>query len=706
VIVRPASAIKEMVENSLDAGARRVSVEVTNSCRDLIVTDDGCGMTPDDAATALQRHATSKIATLDDLQRVATRGFRGEALPSMASVSRMTILTRTADQLEGTFLQLEGGEQQEQEPRAAPVGTRIEIRDLFYNVPARRKFLKSARSELNAILSMMTQLALSRPDVVFEVHSDGRARLQTRGPVSLRERIGQVLGQNLAQGMLQVEAGGHNPRFDLLKGEPLPEKEEATASDDPTLAAPATLGLYGYITLPEQAARSRTHQYLFANGRPIIHRRLPAVLQEAYRGLLMVRRFPPAVMFFEVPTSEIDVNVHPTKEEVRFAQEDALCSLIYRGAQAALARADLVPGVQLGAKHASTESSPQKADSPDAVTSASGETPSVASDSDASSEGAPATSQDEAARLAEWQLRELRSIYHDAGEDDLSALRRRSSDQPDFLGASGRVDNPQRQTATDSDIIDHDAKTPIPTPAKPRSAEVRPDEQPGGDDAPGDRFTAPDPSQLGRTLPHLEVAREAETPFFQGPPPRPLGQIGLKYILAESGDDILLIDQHAAHERLLYHQFTSRVTTTEVQELLIPVAVDLPAAHAATMDDLLPLLNDLGLRVEPFGGNTFVVQSTPADLPHLDVARVVTDLAADFADDRQSEALSEARDKLLTRFSCRAAIKAGQSLSHDEMKALLHSMRDAQLPFTCPHGRPTMLRLTADQLDQQFGRLG
>ena len=653
VVVRPASAIKELLENSLDAGATRIEIDVTHGCRDIVVTDNGCGMDREDALAALERHATSKIRTLDDLRRLRTNGFRGEALPSMASVARMRILTRPASQPEGTLIEVEGGALERVAAHAAPEGTRIELRDLFYNVPARRKFLKSPLSELNQILGIVTRLALARPDVSFTMHVDGRQRVQARGPVAPLERIAQVLGRQLADGLLEVPgpAGGQPA---------------------------STVRVRGYIGRPAVASKSRSRQYYFANQRPITHRRLPSVVQQAYRGLLMVDRHAALVLFIDIDPDDLDVNVHPTKEEVRFADEDLVCSVVYRSVQSALASVDLTPRLHLNEETPSAAQLPAPQKPP----------------------GAPPflparMSAPPAYQLDAPALRDLRQTWTGSPPPRL---------QPDFLTSA----SPKRAAPASAGPTSTSAPNGLPrrpSAPEPLAAEVRQPERESPLPAEPVRAIRADMPMVEALPRHLAMAREAEIPFFQGPPPRVLGQVALTYIVAECADGALLIDQHAAHERLLFHRFVHR-PHVGVQPLLIPVAIDLPAPLLAAADALIAPLAATGIEIEHFGGSSYIIRSLPADLPHIDAARLLLELLSDFEGERPSAGLADAREKVAARLACRAAVKAGQELSMEEMNALLRDMRLAQLPFTCPHGRPTMMLLTRHQLDRQFGREG
>lgn len=650
VIVRPASVVKELVENAIDAGATRVEVEVDNDCRDLRVRDDGRGISRGDAELALVRHATSKIEQFDDLWGLETRGFRGEALASIAAVSRLQILTRCRGDLAGTLIESEGGGGVRIGPTGAPEGTEVRVRELFFNTPARQKFMKSAASELQQILSVVTRQALILPGIGFAVTRAGRDTLLDVPPgQEWADRVGTLLGTGIRDNLLPLDATRHGVR------------------------------VTGFAVRPEVTRKDRRHQHFFVNGRPVSSRSLSFAVQEAYKGVIMVQRFPIVVVDIAVPAGEVDVNVHPTKEEVRFRQESLVNGAVHRAVQGALQAANLMPSMDLG-----------------------------------------------------------------GGQPDAPAWMRGAPRQDDFLGVLGPVmgGSPSTMPVDFSGLTRHVAG-PHPDGAAPRGGSAQHDDverlereaasvaraeaehgaveraelagpaagaSPGGT-APAAGGSACDvrplSSSLGRVedRPAADGATLASHPLLQlGRLPEPLGQVALCYIIAQAGDDLLLIDQHAAHERLLYLKFAAETRGAPEQPLLVPVSVDVPAPAVPFMQKLLPVLARLGLVVEHFGGQTFVVQSVPADLPRLDPAAVMSDLLDDFETLGRVEEVEVLRDRVVTRMACRAAIKAGQRLHMEEMRALIRDIVVARLGFTCPHGRPTMILLTRDQLDRYFKR--
>jgi DNA mismatch repair protein MutL len=657
VVVRPASAAKELVENSLDAGATQISIEIENGCRDLIVTDNGRGMDREDAEMALRRHATSKIASLEDLMRVQTAGFRGEALPAIASVSRLRMQTRPPDQAAGLLVEVEGGQTRRMEPCAAPPGTRIEARDLFFNVPARRKFLKSPASEFQAIVQIIERLALSRPDVGFALSRDGRKVLQCRPCADLAERFVQAMGARYEKALLPIEA-----RWTL------PPDPEVGPSAEPRLYR-----VRGVMALPAQAGKDRSRQFFFANNRPIRHRRFAAILAEAGRGFVMSGRHLAAAIFVDSPPEELDVNVHPAKEEARFAREDNVCGLLYRAVKETCSRADLTPTARLG--EASEEIADAGADDfgapqPDFLELGSGE-----------------VVQTGKRRLEGEKLRQFREIW-------LQPKTTEEAGAAAFEEAAAALEELRRGVYGEEETPDSAGQLlrERPSPlAGGAAAFVEIDE-----DAPP---IAPDILSAAE-----ERGREAEAPFFRGPEPRLLGQIGLSYIFAEVGDDALIIDQHAAHERLLYHKFSRQRGPAGAQRLLTPIVADLPLAAAAILDELLQPLAELGMEVERFGGDTYQIVSVPADAPDIDAAALLLELAEDFGQGAPLGPWRDRRHRVAATLACKAAVKAGQKLSVPEMERLIRDMRAADLPFTCPHGRPTMIRLTRAELDREFKR--
>ena len=575
VVERPASVVKELLENSLDAGARQITIQIREAGQRLVeVTDDGCGIPSDELILSIERHATSKLSSAEDLFKIETLGFRGEALASIGSVSHLTITSRDAHAPIASRLHVEGGNANPVESVGAPIGTTVRVEDLFYNVPARLKFLKHPSTERRHIDEMVTRYALAYPQVRFQLYQDERPALLTSGNGNRSEVLATLYGVEVAKQMLDV------------------------------LAEEEGLSLRGYISPISLTRSNRREITFFVNGRPVQDPALGTALVQAYHTLLMVGRYPLAILFLQLPPETVDVNVHPTKAEVRFKNAD----LIFRGVQRAVRRALL-------------------AHSP---------VPSLAAN-------------------LHWQP---------AGPYQIG---RHQVDPAWALSA------------------DSQAKS-----------------------GPVDRAALEPTSPL--------IQRQAG---FDGGVPllRLVGQIASAYLVAEGPDGLYLIDQHAAHERVLFESFMtmwqgsmqpeaeSRKQPIPAQVLLRPVSVDLPPASARLVEEQLPILNRLGFQVEPFGKGSYLVRAIPALLVGMDPSAALAVIVEDFEEDETPlQAESEAR--IIARVCKRAAIKAGQALSAEEQRALLSDLEACQSPRTCPHGRPTMIHLSVDLLERQFGRRG
>lgn len=616
VVSRPAAAVKELVENALDAGATRIEIAVEEDARSFTIRDDGRGMNAADARLALERHATSKIRDLDDLHQLRTRGFRGEALAAIAGVSRFEMLTRREADDAGLQVRCEGGREVRETPAGAPPGTLITVRDLFYNTPARLKFLRTATVEWGHILKAVVRQALARPDVAFVIRWRGRPYLNLPGEQALRERLLEILPNSREIELLEID--------ETVRG----------------------VRAWGCIGSPKSTRRDRRHQYYFANGRPIAARPLTFALQEAYRGLIMTQQFPVAAVFLELPGEELDVNVHPTKEEVRFRNESLAAGSIHRAALAALRQADLVPRFEWPANR-------QGGTVPKAV---------------------PET-----------------TVTFFRGE-------------PERENGGAGTEPPASSPTSDASFIKADgglAGTAESEPASP---------------APGEPAGATAEARSSRTAPPADEAyadenaqREAsliERLRESGVRPLLLGQVLQTYILAEApGHGLLLIDQHAAHEKILYLKFRAQRGRRDVQELLVPYNIETSPAGVAAMEALIPALNAEGFETEHFGGNTFVVQSVPLVFDRLNVEKFLKELAEEVTPADLNREIETLRHRIGASAACRAAVMAGDHLNTAEMQAILDEVLETAEALRCPHGRPTMLLLTREQLDRQFGRI-
>jgi DNA mismatch repair protein MutL len=572
VIERPASVVKELLENSVDAGARFVAIQIEDAGKRLIeVADDGCGIQPDELALAVERHATSKLQNAEDLFKISTLGFRGEALASIGSVARLTITSRPAQHEIGAVLQMEGGLGAKVQATGSPVGTVVRVENLFFNVPARLKFLKADTTERRQIDMLVTRYALAYPHIRFQLKQDGKPALQTSGNGKRREVLAALYGVDVARQMLEVLA-----------------KEEE-------------LSIQGFISPTALTRSNRREIVFFVNGRPVQDAALVAALIKAYHTLLMVGRYPLGILFLGTPAESVDVNVHPTKAEVRFRDPNQ----VFSGVQAAVRRALLahtpVPRVDNQLRwtpEPGWETPVQKA-------------------------------------YPGWQAAQEAGFQVVAG--DLSG---EGSPHPDFQSSAAN------QT--------------------------------------------PQPGLPGARVPLLRL----------------VGQIASAYLVAEGPDGLYLIDQHAAHERVLFERFMAqRSSAIPSQVLLQPAAVELPAASARLLEPQLPMLERLGFEVEIFGSSTFLVRAIPNLLSGSDPAAALRVLVEDFEED-ETPLREEVEARIIARVCKRAAVKAGHTLSADEQKALLADLEACQSPRTCPHGRPTMIHLSVDLLERQFGRRG
>lgn len=584
VVERPASVVKELVENSLDAGAARVEVETRSGGRDAIrVYDDGTGIPAAEIELAFRRHATSKLETADDLEHIATLGFRGEALASIASVSRVTCTTRHTDETVGARVRIEGGSIVARAAVGRPRGTDLLIEDLFYNVPARRKFLQSERTERSHIDAFITRYAIAYPHIAFSVRHDGREILSTSGNGNVLEALLSVYGMDLGTSLLAIPA---------------------------TLTDAQTVRVGGFVGPTSVHRANRGYITLFVNGRWVQDLRLTYAIIQAYHTLLPVKRFPVAFISVTLPAEDVDVNVHPAKTEVRFRDGDAVFRAVQRAVRA--------------------------------------------------------TVMDEAPAATAWQVPALEPVGEEASTPPEATTRAR-------LAALSPT---TRQIA----LPQPDARREIPPPP----TFIIPGAPLSPPDAP------PKPAGAASTLPPLRV----------------IGQASTMFIITEGPDGLYLIDQHAAHERILYERMVSEWMQGKIasQPLLEPATVSLPIAEAADLEALLPALHALGLAVESFGPGTFLVRALPTLLLHLPPGDLLADIAA--SADEPSPIHTALEEMLIRRICKRAAVKAGQVLSREEMERLVRDLEQTANPRTCPHGRPTIVQISVEQLIRQFGRSG
>lgn len=585
VVERPASVVKELIENSLDAEAQNIRIEISSGGRQRIrISDDGCGIIPDEVALAFHRHATSKLRTTEDLESLETLGFRGEALASIASVSQLSIITRHKDSSSGLMLQFDGGQKTREQHIGAPIGTVITVENLFFNTPARLKFLKKENTEKRQIALFVTRYAMAYPYVRFILEQDGREVFRSNGSGRLPDVLVSALGLDSFKNM--VEVSGLEPG---REGRP-------------------EIHIFGYASAPSLHRADRNQITLFVNGRWIQDTRLSYAVTQAYHTFLMTGRYPVAVLMISLPPQEVDVNVHPTKAEVRFRDSEAVFAAVQRAVRRAVVDLAQTPAMRGGRYTGQVFGHDMSWNTP-----------------------LPAQSN-------QSQLN-LNLDLHDSGQHSRGSLvtHEETSDDPTAIPSG------------------------LGAPLKPR------------------------------TLPILRV----------------VGQIGAMYIVAEGPSGLYLIDQHAAHERILYEQFMEQQARQEpvLQYALTAQTINLPPIEARLVEENLELLRNLGFELEGFGPNTFIIRGVPAllsDQSPLDVlGSVILDLESG-----SKPGQGTIEDKIVTHICKRAAIKAGQILGYDEMQAIIRQLERCQSPHTCPHGRPTMLHMTSEQLAREFGRMG
>jgi DNA mismatch repair protein MutL len=671
VIERPASVVKELVENSLDAGATRVDVSVAKGGVDLVrVCDNGHGIDADDMPLALASHATSKLHDADDLFRVATLGFRGEALASIASISRLTLRSRTPEANAGAEVTASGGVVSVPAPCGCTPGTTIEVAELFYNTPVRRKFLRSTQTEIGHVVEALTRLALAHPRVHFTLKHNDREVLDLPPANPWLERIERLLGQELAGHWIAVES-----------------------SDD---SGGGVVRLSGYVAHPSQSRSNARSQYLFLNGRYIRDRALGHALQEAYRGLLLTGRYPISCLQFEMPAELVDVNVHPTKLEVRFQDGGRLYSQLLSTLRTKFLTTDLttaLDAVRAGGGPAPVASGSSTSPSYTLAPSVSMSQPNLAFATNGNGAAPHGLLQPGAAaardELVAWAKGEVAAWNRPAASPDESTAAPSAQHAPLSVTELPRAWSPVDPQIDESEPAVPDSFGEASQGVAPMNgapAGVVPLERGGY------RIDGP--------------AYRAAGDAFDTLSRRPALQLHNRYLIAETNDGMAVIDQHALHERVLYEQLRDKVlaAAVETQSLLVPEPVDLAASEAALVLEHRELLARLGVQVEPFGGGTVLIVGYPAMLANLRPVEILRGLVEQLATGSRQPERRDLLDELLHMVACKAAIKAGDRLTPEEVHALLE-MR-GQLPDThhCPHGRPTELVFTREELDRQFKR--
>jgi DNA mismatch repair protein MutL len=661
VVERPASVAKELVENSIDAGARRVEVDVEAGGRRLLrVSDDGEGMTRDDAVLAFERHATSKIASVEDLERVSTLGFRGEALASIASVARIELLTQRDGETEGTRVLIEGGRMRDVSPAARPKGTTIAARDLFFNVPARRKFLRSEATESFHLTNLVTHYALAHPEVSFALTNNGREVLRAAPAADLRERAYQIFGGEFIESLLDV--GGD---------------------------ARGVARVTGYVSAPRARRTNRDAQYLFVNGRFVRDRLVARALSEGYRSVLPHGVYPSALLFIEVAPEEVDVNVHPAKTEVRFRRAGAVADAVRDAVRAALYAGGYLRPEETSAGFDAYENDAARAPvsaEPPAVRLGAEEfyASSVAGltlNTEAGANVEPPAEAEAAAPQQEsiefgWTPAPGESL---AEEGAAEATRRPSVSAPE---ASARSTTSSASDAPSARALEVDES----------AAQVRREGRAGG--------VALPPLNSAAGIMKGVAADSLDANI------RPLGQLEESFILATDSEGLLLIDQHAAHERVLFDKYRSLEESRrpESQNLLVPETFDLTPAQAAIFDEVADELEWLGFSLTRLSGRTIAVRAVPADLPPPEARNLLAEILDTVDAEKRGRARETLRDEIAASLACHAAIKVNMPLTQEKMRWLIDRLLLTSSPTTCPHGRPAILRLAKRDIERGFHR--
>ncbi len=608
VVERPASVVKELLENAIDAGATRVSITIEEGGKRLIrVTDNGCGMSPEELGLAVTPHATSKIVVEGDLYSIATMGFRGEALASISSVSRLRVASRRPDSIEGHEIRVAAEQLESAQAAGCPIGTTVEVRDLFFNVPARRKFLRTNSTEVGHINEQLSRIALAHPEIDFQLTNNGRVTQNLPSCDTSVERIAKFYGPELASALMRVERSERG------------------------------VDLKAFLAPPAQSRATAQWQYTFINGRYVRDRYIQHAIKEAYRGLMEPNRHGVVFLFITIDPRDVDVNVHPTKIEVRFADPNLIHSQVLSALRETFQRADLTPTLR----------------------------------TDRAGHAVNAADQDR--------------IRHD-------------------MAAAMKATTPIQQGAAAGST-----SSPV---AGGRSYALPPGESPTSSKDPVEMWRSlygPAQPQSEPQAPARGVAADPQSPASCSPSigaRSPAIQVHNLYLVAEADDGIVIVDQHALHERIIYEQLRRRMTegSLQSQRLLLPETLNVTPQQAALLETNAELLGQLGIEVTPFGTDSVAVQGFPALLKDTDVVSFMHDLLDHLAQQEVETKPDVVIDSILSMMACKAAVKAGDPLTREEIDALFAQREVIEKSSSCPHGRPTMLRLTRADLDRQFHR--
>jgi DNA mismatch repair protein MutL len=704
VVERPASVAKELVENAIDAGSSRIVIDVEAGGRRLLkVSDDGDGMVRDDAVLAFERHATSKIARSEDLNNIATLGFRGEALASIASVARVELTTKSEDAAAATRVLIEGGKMRDVKDAAHPRGTTIAVRDLFFNVPARRKFLRSEATESFHLTNLVTHYALAHPEIAFTLTNNGREVLRVTPANDLRERAYQVFGAEFLDNLLEVN-GGH----------------------------PKIARVSGFVSAPRDRRTSRDAQYLFVNGRFVRDRLVSRALSEGYRAVLPHGVYPAALLFIDIPLEEVDVNVHPAKTEVRFRRAVAVSDAVREAVRAALASGGYVRADAKDRSQAQVDE-PESTGFANAM-SAAGEAP-VYSPVEKAGFHSFGTEEQRATRESATQpriefsslaiqeeerfteeVKEPSTLKSDTARDLDAIMRQMHAEQPMASDSHIEIAGPSVSDPGSSPTVREgpaDLQSPtskVQTQLIPGTAGASPAASAEREHLPGSIPMVSEGVRAGVPLPPLnsaekfahEVSVESLSTDI-----RPLGQLDESFIIATDNEGLLLIDQHVAHERILFDKYRALESArlAESQQLLIPETFDLTPAQVSVFEIIAVELESYGFELMRLSGRTVAIKATPADLPAGEARNMLAEILDTVDAEKKGAARETLRDDIAASLACHAAIKVNMPLSPEKMRWLIDRLLKTSSPTTCPHGRPVILRLATRDILKGFHRI-
>jgi DNA mismatch repair protein MutL len=688
VVERPASVVKELLENALDAGATKINIEIEAGGKRLIrIIDDGEGMSRDDAIIAFERHATSKLRTAEDLESITTLGFRGEALPSIAAVSKLFLRTKTENDLEGTEVEFNGGKLVNVRDIAWHRGTEIEIKDLFFNMPARRKFLKSDTTESFHITNLVQHYSLSKPNLAFLLVNNGRDSIRVPSVQTLKERAYQILGSSLLNKLLEV-------------------KQEADG-----------LKIEGYVSNPQEQRASRDAQYLFINHRFVKDQLIGRALTEAYRSMMPSGTYPAAVLFIEVPPTEVDVNVHPAKTEVRFLHESTIFAFVRDAIAQAIKAIEPVTRFPGTYNNLNRPEERLKTDAPKWQTPPPTWQQKILS-SPSTNEALKSNPQENVSGSSELlgpfepasQVLKQEN-QHQANElaSAMNAYERKfENDEPatatwEVTANQPSGNEPGNYGARSSESIQQDAETIVDINDWNR-ATVTADASNESD------------GQLTNGLNQADVRNFQEESSVQNseiidPQPMghgiiPLGQIRDSYIVATDDEGLLLFDQHVVHERILFEQIRDGKLSqvTNIQPLLIPETIDLTPAEVEAFKVVQEEMEQMGIETMQLSGRTIAIKTAPSGIAAKDVVALVQQLLSSVERERRSFTIETVRDDIAASLACKAAIKVNMPLTREKMVWLIDELMKTQNPMTCPHGRPIIMRFGLRDIERGFKR--